>query len=1101
VRVALLGPLAVTDADGRPVPVVGARLRALLARLALEQGRPVAAPTLISALWEPGEGPADALNALQTLVSRLRRATGPDAIESTGAGYRLVFDGGELDSARFEALVAQGRDVLRAGDAGQAGRILAEALAGWRGPALADVLEAPFAGPVAARLERLRDEADADRVDAALAAGRAADVVPELESRVAGHPLDERAWAQLLRALHASGRTAQALTAYEQARRHLADELGADPSAPLQEAHLAVLRGDPVSPKPRREPDGPRTAVQPSAAVPTEPAAAPQHNLRAPLTSFVGRGPELERVTGLLATGRLVTLVGPGGSGKTRLASEVGHQLAPRFRDGVRLVELAPLSDAGEIPQALLGALSQREVTVLEASQSSAADALSRLVDALAGRQLLLLVDNCEHLVEGAARVVDHLLTRCPELHVLATSREALAVDGEALCPVPPLARPAEGSDPEQATASPSVRLFLDRAAAVRPGFALTQASVGPVVEICRRLDGLPLAIELAAARLRTLPVEVVADRLGDRFRLLAGGSRTAVARHQTLRAVVAWSWDLLADDERALVECLGVFAGGAGIEAAAAVSAIGPSALLDLLSALVDKSLLYLDDRQAGGPGVEPRFRMLETLREYALERLADQGVVDAVRRHHADHFIAFAETADPWLRTSDQVQWIDRLTADRDNLHAALRFCIDTADADGAVRLGAALSWFWTLSGSHTEASTWLRSVLAVPGKAPENALAVARLAFTMNSTVTGDPHQAAGVIAALQEWVQQLAPGDAHPLLALIEPGLAMVSDDGDGARRAFEKYRDHADPWTRSALHLFAAVSAENEGDIPRMRDVATRALAGFQQLGERWGTASSLALLAGLRCMAGDFAGAASAYTEAAKLLQELRAVDDVTFLRGRLVVPLLLSGDLPGARAVAERAVELARQNGSATATAMALMAEAAIARHLGEAGRAREKAAAALDLVEGSGTTPPQAAVVGLVFLAQLDLTDGLRDGLADGLTDGPRDGLVGSAWARLVRAHGLAVGVRDMPVVAMVCVGVACVAGVRGDDEAAELLGAADAIRGTSDAADTDGRRLAEELTQRLGEKGFRSAWDRGCSLSRRDALALLDGYVRRR
>ena len=457
-------------------------------------------------------------------------------------------------------------------------------------------------------------------------------MLAELETLARDHPLRERIRGQQVRALYAAGRQADALAAYEDVRRRLAEELGVDPSPALQEIHLRVLR---ATPEPR--------------------AAVGRTNVPAQFTSFVGRDDDLAAVTALLDRHRLVTLVGPGGAGKTRLAAETAVRVLDRFPGGTWLAELAPITDAAQVPQAVLGA-HRAGRTRCAGSSRGQADALTLLVDLLADRRALIVLDNCEHLIDAAARTAAELLARCPQLRILATSREPLAITGEALAPVAPLGLPPSDAAPEQALAFPAVRLLADRAAAVRPGFAGGRRHGRPVVEICRRLDGMPLAIELAAARMRSLPVTEVAARLDDRFRLLTGGSRAALPRHQTLRAVVAWSWDLLTDAEAALADRVAVFPGGVSPDAAEVVCAGGPvqpADVPDLLAALTDKSLL----QQL--PGVEPRYRMLETLREYGTERLAAAGEVAAVKRAHALHFLAVAEEADPHLRGPEQLEW----------------------------------------------------------------------------------------------------------------------------------------------------------------------------------------------------------------------------------------------------------------------------------------------------------------------------------------------------------------------------------------------------------------------------------------------------------
>lgn len=576
-RVAMLGPLEVRGADDRPVEVGGGRLRALLIRLALDAGHVVTSEALIDGIW--GERPpSGAPNALQSLVSRLRRAVHNGAaplIESHPAGYRLVLPPDQVDALRFERLAGDGRRELAAGRHAAAAEQLAEAERLWRGPALADVLDLPFAVAPAARLEELRITSTEDRIDAELGLGRHADVVGDLEQLGAAYPLRERIRGQLIRALYGAGRQADALAAYDQTRRALADQLGIDPSPELTALQVAVLRRDP--------------ALQPAAGPAALPAGPPpaRRTLRAQLTSFVGRDDEVRRIRKLLAEERLVTLVGPGGAGKTRLATESAAQLEETVPDGVWFVELAPLTNPADLPQSVLAAIGAREAALFEATRldghdpaAAGRDATARLLETLGTKRALLVIDNCEHLIDAAAALADQLLAGCPDLRILATSREPLSVTGETLCPVPPLAVPHSdlhhhGVDPVETLGYASVRLFVDRANAVRPGFRIDTTTVDPVVEICRRLDGMPLAIELAAARLRALPVAQIASRLDDRFRLLTGGSRTALPRHQTLRAVVDWSWDLLDDAERRLARRLAVFAGGATVESAEAVGAV----------------------------------------------------------------------------------------------------------------------------------------------------------------------------------------------------------------------------------------------------------------------------------------------------------------------------------------------------------------------------------------------------------------------------------------------------------------------------------------------------------------------------------------------
>ncbi|MEV7803338.1 BTAD domain-containing putative transcriptional regulator [Microbispora sp. NPDC088329] len=679
---AVLGPLDVRR-DGRPVEVGGRRLRALLTLLLLDAGRTVSTEALVAGVWDdrppPGVG-----NALQALVSRLRATVGRGLVAGGSSGYRLDVSPDQVDLHLFARLAREGAGALAEGDPGRAAHLLREALGLWRGAPLTDL---PNAEAEVARLEELRTAATEDRIEAELALGRHADLVPELRLLVTADPLRERPHGQLMRALYGAGRRVEALAAYEVARSVFAERLGADPSPALAGLHLAMLRGE----------SGCGPSPVPAGTLrtgdPRPPRPPRQGNLRARLTSFVGRDDDVGRIGALLAADRLVTLLGPGGAGKTRLAVESAEALAAGVPDGVWLVELAPVGDAAEVPQAVLTALGLRDTGLvpvrpvpvmssapaMPSGQGGESDPATRLVSALAARDTLIVLDNCEHVVEPAAALADRLLAEFPGVRILATSREPLGITGERLWPVGPLG------------AGHAVRLFAERAAAVRPGYVVDDGERDAVQRICRELDGMPLAIELAAARFRTLSAGQIADRLGDRFRLLTGGSRTAMPRHP-LRAVVEWSWDLLDAGERALAARLAVFAGGATLEAAEQVC----EGDIDVLGRLVDKSLVAFD----GG-----RYRMLETIKAYAAERLAESGDERPVRLAHAEFFARFAEAAEPHLRRAEQLEWLARLSAEHDNLSAALRWACEEAEADLALRLVGGLGWYWWLSGQRLE------------------------------------------------------------------------------------------------------------------------------------------------------------------------------------------------------------------------------------------------------------------------------------------------------------------------------------------------------------------------------------------------------------
>ncbi|MFG1655536.1 BTAD domain-containing putative transcriptional regulator [Micromonospora chersina] len=1059
-RINLLGPLELRADTGTPVEVGGARLRRLLILLALEPGRTVTVGRLTDALWA-GEPPAGAANALQALVSRLRRAGLP--VEAQPGGYRLAVAPDAVDVHRFEVAVRAARARL-ADDPAEGCRRLAEALDLWRGPALADVADADFARAPVARLTELRLAATEDLVEARLDRAAPEALLPQLRELVAAHPLRERLTGLLIRVLHRAGRPAEALAEYERLRATLADTLGTDPGPELAALHLEILRGEPAAVPVRADRPVPAPADGHRAPVP-DPGRPARGNLPATLTSFVGREEEVARVAGLLDRFRLATLTGPGGAGKTRLAVESGRAVAGRFPDGVWLVPLAPVTDPAEVPQAALAALGLREQALLARAGRGApepADPVGRLVDALAGRAVLLLLDNCEHLLDAAADLTERLLTACPGLRVLATSREPLGITGEALRPVESLALPPAGADPAAALAYPAVRLFADRAGAVRPDFTVDAATVGPVVRICRALDGMPLAIELAAARLRTMTAAQVDTRLDDRFRLLTGGSRTALPRHQTLRAVVDWSWDLLDDAERALWRRLAVFAGGATLEAVERVCA--DAQVLDGLSALVDKSLVV-----AGGTG-EPRYRMLETIREYGLDRLAEAGEADAVRRAHAAEFLGLAEAAEPELRGAAQLEWLRRLSADQDNLHSGLRHAIAVADAPTAVRYAAALGWYWWLTGQRAEGADLAGQVLALPGLAgaPPAATALALATAALNLAATRPD-----TTDVSREWLDRAAElsrghEHEHPLLRLAGPiTAAFAGNFQPPAMAAVTPLFDDPDPWVAGIARLLRAHTLLNAGLPDSDAEADLRAgLAHYRRAGDRWGMSFSLTSLADLLDRRGQAAEATPHHEEAMTYFEELGVREDVPEMRLRLAHNLWRRGDRDRAWAELDRAVHEADISGSDETRAALAYGKAELLRAEGDRAGARACLTEGARLV-GDRSIAPQWRALNASTLAVLDAADG---------------DLV-SARAGHDQALKLAVGSQDAPVVAAVLVGYADLA-LRLDRPAAaaRLLGAATGIRGGPDHAVLDRARVEAAARDALGEAGFAEAYAGG-------------------
>ncbi|HEX3211029.1 MAG TPA: BTAD domain-containing putative transcriptional regulator, partial [Actinomycetota bacterium] len=617
----ILGPLEVRDGSGL-VRVPGVKERALLVDLLVHAGRVVSADRLVEDLWGD-EPPGKPANALQGRVSALRRALGPGGsglVVTSPPGYRLVVEPGWVDAARFEGLVGQAT-ALTATEPSRAAVLLQEALALWRGPALAEFADRPWALAVAARLEELRLGALEWLAELRLAGGGHAGLVGELEGLVAAYPTRERLRGLLMVRLYRTGRQADALGVYQEGRAVLAEELGIDPSPELQRLYQRVLVQDPALDAPGEAP------------------AAPPHNLPERLSSFVGRELELGELAKLVELHRLVTVVGAGGAGKTSVAVELARRVAGGYPDGVWLVELAAVGDPGLLVEAVAASIGLD----VEPGEPGAhrPSPLDRLAEFAGDKALLVVLDNCEHLVGACAELAGRLLRAGPRVRVLATSREVLGVPGEAVWPVPPLAVPAAADDAamvdpegaEELGGYDAVRLFVERAATADPSFTLTPANAGVVAELCRRLDGLPLAIELAAARVRALSPAEIAARLDDRFRLLAGGGRTVDPRQRTLRATIDWSWELLEDADRRLLRRLAVFAGGWTVAAAEQVcggDGLDPGGVLEGLFRLVDRSLVV-----AVG-GAPARFRLLESLRAYGAERLAEAGETQVVEARH---------------------------------------------------------------------------------------------------------------------------------------------------------------------------------------------------------------------------------------------------------------------------------------------------------------------------------------------------------------------------------------------------------------------------------------------------------------------------------
>ncbi|MFJ4904504.1 AfsR/SARP family transcriptional regulator [Streptomyces sp. NPDC093249] len=1079
-RYLILGTTEALRPDGTPLPLGGARLRALLAALALRGGRAASTGELAADVYGD-EPPQDAPAALQALVGRLRRVLGREAVVSTpGPGYRLVAAPDDIDLYVFERRVRDACARLDAGDPDTAAALLGEALALFRGPALADLPDPAGVRPEAQRLAALRR-----RVEADLRRGATDGLVPELSELTTTYPYDETFRAHLIRALRAEGRHADALTAYEAARRTLADGLGADPGPELTALHRALLTGTPPSPpsnsSPRRAPGisrSPHRGLSPSAprstspdkplsrrpdrhpsrdpgeppgpaappglrpplppdrhprpsqepapsprtpapSPPPEPGTAPGStpaggtspvadrasgpapdraapsdratgpapdrvissapdralglapaqpptltptpgNIRPRLTSFVGREPELAALRTELTRSRLVTLTGPGGSGKTRLAEEAALRAEG---PAAWIAELAPLDDPGAVPGAVLSALGLREVNLINREGTALQDdPAARLVEHLARRPLLLVLDNCEHVIDVAAALAETLLTHCPGLRVLATSREPLGVPGESVRPVEPL------------PPHPAHRLFTERARAVRPSFDLARDGGAAVDEICRRLDGLPLAIELAAARLRLLTPRQIADRLDDRFRLLTSGSRTVLPRQQTLRAVVDWSWDLLDEDERTLLRQVSVFAGGWDLAAAEALS---PRAA-DVLGALVDKSLVVATPATGG----EMRYRLLETIHEYAAGRAAGTPeLLAAAEAVHTAHFTALAEAAEPELRSAEQLPWIERIEGDLDNIRAALHRTLVTApDEAAAHRLVFAMGWFWWLRNYRPEGLNWADRAAALgtdpddeddPRHWPRMRLRMLQFFLAVESHTVGDFQQPETI--ALVRRVRHAfgaRPGpEAARFPGLLWPFTSYLTEEPAVIRglldAAVANCRRYGGDWEIGVSLMFRThMVVDMPGGMPGVDEDLAELAVLARRVGDRWMGAQIASATAEAHMMRGRSEEAREAYVEGLRLAREVGAHAESPFLLARLAELSFRMGDTEAAERGLDEAAHEAERHHVRDSGVYVCFLRATLAVHRGATAEARAQLETAGATV-ATGAPPPHFAAV----------------------------------------------------------------------------------------------------------------------------------------
>ncbi|MGY0067152.1 BTAD domain-containing putative transcriptional regulator [Streptomyces sp. QTS137] len=1110
-RFGVLGPLVVWDGEGREVRVPEAKVRALLADLLANDGGPVSADRLIHDLWGDTP-PGKPAGALQAKISQLRRVIGRDRVVRQPPGYRLRLDGDEVDAARFRALVTEARPVQ---DPRARAALLTEALELWRGPAYADFADGPFVRGAAQRLTEQRLSVLEEQAQARLEAGDHALLVGELTGLVALHPLRERLRAVQMKALYAAGRQSEALASYDDLRTRLVGELGVDPSPELTALHGAVLRQEPglsagaygasAGGSGAAVADLAPAAETASTAAATAPA--PHTNLPVPLTPLVGRCQALADLSQLLAEKRLVTLTGPGGVGKTRLAvaaatAERDGAQAGEPADGTWLVEFSGIragtpADLAQVVAATLG-IRDDAPRSLPGTGPPTPSLPHRLAAALRDRRTLLVLDNCEHVVDAAAELTELLLRTAPGLRVLATGQEPLGLAGEAMFLVEPLP-PAD-----------AVRMFMERAAAATPGFPRDpQAPDEPerraVAEICRRLDGIPLALELAATRVRALGVRELAARLNDRFRVLTFGQRGAPARQQTLRAVIDWSWELLSAPERIVLRRLAAHSDGCDLAAAEAVCAgdgVAREEVLDLVTRLVDRSLVVVVDGPTG-----PRYRLLESVAAYATERLHDMEDLTAVRDRHLRHYRALAEHAEPQLRGAGQRPWLARLDAEAGNLRTALDEAVRRAGAgepDEAVRLATALAWWWLLRGRLTEARSSLGAVLAVtsasfdpadPGPAAPAAPAELALLHAAFALLTGDHTAAAtpeGGRTTTADSRGLIATGDAvaDPVrraraLWLCAYGLFSAGDDAEGSElntRALTLFTAAEDQWGTAAALGLRATLALVRGDLVGLGRDGLRSSLIFCELGDRWGELQTVSPLAALAEIKGAYEDAERRQYEGLRMARELGLEAEVSARLSGLGRLALLARDWDRARGLHEQARRIAAEQGYKYGEIHSEMGLALGARRSGDLDGAE---AHLLHIRDGYADVSSQAG--DHLLLAELGFVAELR-------------GDARGAAAHHLEGLEIARALAEPRALALSLEGLAGAAALPGHGPAATraavLLGAAAAARRRAGAplppaerADVD--RVTASARAALGEDAFTKAYDRGTRLTAEEAV----------